>query len=176
MCRHFLGTTETPWADRIAGIYTDTNGDIKAMLKPLLLSPAVLDGPPVSKRPLDFVVSAMRAFDIESDCGPALQRHLASMGQAPYEWPMPDGYPDRTSAWTGSLLARWNFAIALTSGQIEGTRVDFDRLADKMDSLKVRDLALTTSGDLDQVARRHSMSDPANAAALALCAPEFQWR
>ncbi|MFI5384916.1 MAG: DUF1800 domain-containing protein [Fimbriimonadales bacterium] len=176
MCRHFLGTTDSPWVDRLAKIYLETGGDIKAMLKPLLLSPELLEGPSVSKRPLDFVVSALRVFDAESDCGPALQQHLATMGQSPYEWPMPDGYPDRTSAWTGSMLARWNFAMALTSGQVRQTRVDFGKLGRKMMGLKLRDLALQTSPQLDQVVARHSATDPAKAAALALCAPEFQWR
>jgi len=176
MCRHFLGAVDSPWVGKLAAIYGATGGDIKSMLKTLFLSSELLEGPPVSKRPIDFVASAMRAFDVESDCGPAVQKYLADMGQSPYEWPMPDGYPDRTSAWTGSLLARWNFAIAMTSGQIQGTRVDFGRLAGKMDRLSIGELALNTSPNLGRVAARHAMSDPAQAAALALCAPEFQWR
>ncbi|HTQ10527.1 MAG TPA: DUF1800 family protein, partial [Fimbriimonadaceae bacterium] len=164
------------WVGKLAKLYLDTGGDIKAMLKPLLLSDDLLHGAPVAKRPIDFVASAMRAFDAESDCGPNVQKFLADMGQAPYEWPMPDGYPDRTAAWTGSLLPRWNFAIALTSGSIRGTGVDFDRLAGKMAAFDCGGLVLDTSPSLDRVAGRHGMSDPAKAAALALCAAEFQWR
>ncbi len=171
LCRHFLGTTESPWVDKLAAIYRDTGGDIKSLLKPLFLCPELLEGPPVVKRPLDFVVSALRAFDAESDCGPPLQKHLANMGQSPYDWPMPDGYPDRTSAWTGSLLARWNFALALTTGQIGATSIDFDRLSRKMDRFDVKQLAFDTSPIVDRFE-----SDRTKSAALALCAPEFQWR
>jgi uncharacterized protein (DUF1800 family) len=172
LCNHFLGTRESPWVEKLAKIYADTKGSIAAMLEPLLLSDELRDGPPVAKRPIDFVVSAMRAYAAESDCGPPVQRHLTAMGQGLFEWPMPDGYPDRTSAWTGSLLARWNFACDLCSNQIPGTTVDFERLASKMSSLDVSELALDTSSRLDQV----STGDVARAAALALCAPEFQWR
>lgn len=163
LCTHFLGATETPWHKRLAEIYLQTDGDIPAMLKPLLLSPEVREGPPVAKRPIDFLVSALRAFDAETDGGPGLQRHLEHMGQPLFQWPMPDGYPDRTSAWTGSLLARWNFAAALVEGRIGGTSIDFDRLKSKMDRYSVQSLALETS-------------PKASSAALALCAPEFQWR
>lgn len=176
MCRHFLGTIETPWVDKLSEVYLSSEGDICAMLKPLLLSSDLLDGPPVAKRPLDFVVSSLRAFDVESDCGPAVQKHLANMGQSLYEWPMPDGYPDRTSAWTGSLLARWNFAIALAHGQIPGTSIDFKRLESKMDGFSIRDLVLDTSPNVDKVAGLRLGSENAKTAALALCASEFQWR
>ena len=35
---------------------------------------------------------------------------IGTMGQLPFKWTMPDGYPDRVEAWTPSLFARWNFA------------------------------------------------------------------
>lgn len=174
--RHFLGSTEGPWVEKLAGIYRNTNGSIAAMIKPLLLSDELRDGPPIAKRPLDYVVSALRAYDAESDCGTNVQKHLADMGQALFEWPMPDGYPDRTSAWTGSLLARWNFAFALTNNEIKATSIDLDRLGEKMGGVAVRDLALDTSAKVEQLDRGRLASNSAKIAALALCAPEFQWR
>jgi uncharacterized protein (DUF1800 family) len=176
ICRHFLGTADTRWVDKTAKAYLDTNGDIGSMLKPLLLSNELRDGGPVAKRPLDFVVSSLRAFDAESDGGPAIQKHLAGMGQSLYEWPMPDGYPDRTSAWTGSLLARWNFATALASDSIQGTSIDFKRLELKMNGFSVSDLVLDTSPKVDRVASSRFAGDRKKTAVLALCAPEFQWR
>lgn len=172
ICNHFLGTREGPWVEKLAKIYTDSKGSIAAMLEPLLLSDELRDGPPVVKRPIDFVVSAMRAYAAQSDCGSAIQHYLSTMGQGLFEWPMPDGYPDRTSAWTGSLLARWNFAVALCANQIPGTSVDFDRLSSKMPRFEASELALDTSPKLGQV----SNGDVNRTAALALCAPEFQWR
>lgn len=170
ICGHFLGVHKGPWVDKLAAIYTNTKGSIGAMLEPLLLSDELRDGPPVVKRPLDFVVSSLRAYGAESDCGKPILEQLAKMGQGPFEWPMPDGYPDRTSAWTGSLLARWNFAHALCSNQISGTSVDFEKLGEKMGGFDPRQLALDTSKLVK------SSGDPSKRAALALCAPEFQWR
>ena len=37
---------------------------------------------------------------------------------------MPDGFPEKPSSWTGSLLPRWNYALALTSNKINGTSID----------------------------------------------------
>jgi uncharacterized protein (DUF1800 family) len=172
LCGHFLGKREGPWVDKLATIYKDTKGSIGAMLEPLLLSDALRDGPPVAKRPLDFVVSALRAYAAESDCGRPIQQHLSNMGQGLFEWPMPDGYPDRTSAWTGSLLARWNFAFELCSNQVSGTNVDFENLGRKMEEFDPSELALDTSAKLKSL----PPADNERMAALALCAPEFQWR
>jgi uncharacterized protein (DUF1800 family) len=176
LCRHFLGWMDHPWVEKLSKIYVDTGGDVASMLKPLLLSKELLDGAPVAKRPLDFVASSLRGFDAETDCGPAIHRHLANMGQSLYEWPMPDGYPDRTSAWTGSLLARWNFASALVEGKIQGSSVDFERLKSKMHAFSVEELVLNTSPSVRNIAWKRFGSEPAKTAALALCSPEFQWR
>ncbi len=96
-------------------------GDLKAMTRALLTHPDFSKAPKLLRRPLDFTIAALRATGAETDGGPGIQRHLTTMGQLAFSWPMPDGYPDRTSAWTGSLLARWNFALALASGGIDGT-------------------------------------------------------
>lgn len=169
LCRAFVGTAEEPLVERVADRYTKTDGDIKAMLETLLLSDELLAGPPILKRPFDYVASALRCTYAETD-GRAVGEHLRKMGQPLNEWPMPDGYPDGTSEWTGSLLARWNFAAALATGQIRGTKVAFDRLGKSMggnvewDRL-VCGRPLGLSGD-----------DPAELVALSLCSPEFQWR
>ncbi len=48
------------------------------------------------------------------------------MGQLPFNWQAPDGYPDAAAAWinTNGLLNRWNFALALATNKIKGTHVD----------------------------------------------------
>lgn len=190
ICRCFLGEAPGPWPARLAAIYEKTGGDIKAMLRPLLLSDDLAHAPPLLKRPFDFVVSALRALNADTDGGAALQEHLARMGQPLYQWPMPDGYPDRASAWTGSLLARWNFAFALTAAGIPGTTVDLPRLiraAAPADALL--ELALARPADepamlpVREKLRAHlalagteEHVRTAEAAALLLASPEFQWR
>jgi uncharacterized protein (DUF1800 family) len=196
LCRYFLGAEGTPWEAKLAAIYTKTGGDIRAMLRPLLLSEELLAAPPILKRPFDFMVSALRALSADTDGGKPLQEHLSRMGQPLYQWPMPDGYPDRTASWTGSLLARWNFALALSAGEVSGTRVPLAELVkaygDGTDPGAAM-LALTLCrrpDDPEVHALRAALkaappvpADPdkpdathGTAAALSLASPAFQWR
>ena len=50
------------------------------------------------------------------------------MGQGVFEYPTPDGYPDKISSWLGTLLWRWNFAFALAANQAPGANVPFEKL------------------------------------------------
>jgi uncharacterized protein (DUF1800 family) len=140
------------------------------------ISPTLLSAPPLLKRPFDYVVSALRITGAETDGSSALQKHLAGMGQPLFQWPMPDGYPDNTAAWTGSLLARWNFAAALMSGDIPGTS------ADKV-PLRKEELIEAILPGLDGEARarlghclRPFQHQPDQSLALLLASPTFQWR
>ena len=121
------------------------------------------------------------------------------MGQPLYQWPMPDGFPDKTSAWTGGLLPRWNYALALTGNGIGGTHVDLnaplaaakahsdsDMLDVMVETIYGRPYgAADLSGVRAQVAghiaraRRDGVPEAtvrAETAALLLCAPPFQWK
>ena len=71
------------------------------------------------KRPVNFVAAALRQLE-RRDPGMALHDYLLHMGQAYFGWPTPDGYPDRDAPWTGNLLPRWQFALALARGEIPG--------------------------------------------------------
>src|SRR5207237_7001865 len=84
LVHHFLGEESSSLTEELAGIYSRTGGSVKAMLRPLLLSERLVTGPPVLKRPFDFVVSALRTVDADSDGGRHLQQHLAQMGQPLY--------------------------------------------------------------------------------------------
>jgi uncharacterized protein (DUF1800 family) len=187
LCRYFLGENVSDWPAKMAQTYLTTGGDIKAMLRPLLLSEELRSGAAIIKRPFDFLVSSLRSFEADTDGGQPLQEHLRRMGQPLHLWPMPDGYPDRTQAWAGSLLARWNFAIALTHGAIKNTSINLPALLDKRNYAEAlpeivlgrrsgemaaltQNLAMQLKSETDKVrAAQH-------AAALLLCTPEYQWR
>ena len=79
---------------------------------------------PILKRPLDYVAGSLRALAADTDGGGNCKSILGDMGQPLYQWPMPDGFPEKTSAWAGSLLPRWNYALALAANKIGGTSVD----------------------------------------------------
>jgi len=184
LCAYFLGEAGEKWVDRTAQTYNQTGGDIRAMLRPILLSQELTDSPPILKRPFDYLVSALRALDADTDGGAAIQEHLAKMGEPLYEWPMPDGYPSRTSAWTGTMLPRWNFVYALSAGEIGGTHVDWGGLQHGHDAEKMFELTharRTSASDkllVDKVAKEFKTGDDgvAGAGFLCLAAPSFQWR
>lgn len=112
---------------RAAQAFLGTNGDIRATLRVILL-----DGLPLAgaryRRPVNFVAASLRMLNAETDGGPAVDDYLLRMGQRPFGWPTPDGYPDRDAAWQGNLLPRWQFAFALVRGELDGTSLDLDGL------------------------------------------------
>jgi len=184
ICDYFLGTDGDKWLGRTEKTYLATKGDIPAMLRPILTSCELIESPQILKRPFDYLVSALRSLDADTDGGSALQEHLVKMGEPLYQWPMPDGYPTKTSAWTGSMLPRWNFAYALSSGQIGGTGVDWGRLqhdgeAEKMFELTHARRASANDRELvRKVAEEFNQGDDGVVGAGFLCiaSPSFQWR
>lgn len=169
-CRYFTGLEDGPLVERIARVYTRSGGNVRAMLQAIVRSQDLAEGPPLVKRPLDFVASALRALDADTDAGSGILDHLDRMGQPLHQWPMPDGYPDQTSSWTGSLLARWNFALALAGNQIPGTSIRADQFAKRV---AVEDLTLPGLMVPKVIERSR---EPRYRTALCLMAPEFQWR
>jgi uncharacterized protein (DUF1800 family) len=162
LCRYFLGPGHSDLEQVVAKEFLTTDGNIAATIRPILLSDAIITGEPVIKRPFDFTVSALRSLNFTTDGGPSIHAHLDAMGQPLYGWAMPDGYPDGTAAWTGSILARWNFVWALSQGEIKGTELDLNPVAGK-----VRDFTLGVTGGGGE-----TLAD----IAFALSAPEFNWR
>lgn len=178
---------------RAAQTFLQSQGDIKAVLRAILLSPDFLDEPAAGhapslklKRPLEFMASALRQLYAQTDTGPALLQYLAEMGQPLFQWPTPDGYPDYAEAWSGTLLARWRFALALAQGQIPGVQVDLpglvaaapgeapeQRLAQLAALLLGQPLDLATARQLVQT---HQLDSEPLMAATLLGSPAFQWR
>lgn len=118
---YFHGASDAETERRAAHAYLASGGEIRATLRPILLSPQLRESPPFLRRPLDLVVAAVKAAGAETDAGAPLRAHLKAMGQPLYEWPMPDGYPLAERAWSAGFLPRWNFAHAFAHGEIDGT-------------------------------------------------------
>ena len=114
--------------EKAAHVFLKTNGDIKSVLRAVLL-----DGMPLAqpkyKRPAHFVLSALRMLNAETD-GAGVQEYLLRMGQSYFNWPTPDGYPDRSDAWQGNLMPRWQFAFELIRNEIKGTKHNLQGLMD----------------------------------------------
>ena len=174
---------------RATATFLSTSGDIQAVLRVLLLDGLLAaDSPaaPKFKRPVNFVASALRQLNAETDAGPALHEYLVRLGQPYFLWPTPDGYPDRSAPWAGNLLPRWQFALALVHGEIPGTQVALPEGADPVvaaDDLAQRLLGrpLLPEGRtalLAAVSAAGATPDelPALLTAGFLAAPAFQWR
>lgn len=184
LCHFFLGSESDEIIDQVAAEFRRTDGDIKATLRPILNSPLLISGQPQFKRPFDYIVSAMRALNADTDGGPGVQTSLEQLGQPLFGWPRPDGFPDKTQPWMGNMLGRWNVALALTSGQISNTHVDLRALvpsvigADKNSATLLAEIILGGDGP----SARHSadaaapMTSLAEQAAILLMSPAFQYR
>jgi uncharacterized protein (DUF1800 family) len=100
------------------------------------------------KRPFEFLVSALRALSADmsldtsggSQPGAGLRRnpvfqYLLALGQVPFMWSTPDGYPDKAVSWlsTNGLLHRWNFGLALAAG-VKGVSINSKALVGPIQS------------------------------------------
>jgi uncharacterized protein (DUF1800 family) len=178
-------------------IFLESQGDIKSVIRVILLDglPEVINGSYQLKykRPVNYIISALRLTGADTDGGIALQRYLQQMGQPFYDWPTPDGYPDTASAWQGNLLPRWRFALDLVEGRIKGTKFDLSRFLEGIEpgeadkfldrvarqllggtlSAEIKDALLTTLTQTIQ-------EEPRLAAEIVisgiLASPGFQWR
>lgn len=126
LVRRFFGEpVPTEQVTNVARTFQETGGEILALLRTLLLDGIAGErlSRPQYKRPINFVVSALRQAHAETDGGDEIQRYLGRMGQMPFAWPTPDGFPDRDEEWFGNLLPRWQFALALSQDRLPGTHV-----------------------------------------------------
>lgn len=113
---------------RVAKTYLDTGGNIKAMLRTLFLSDEFAASANLKlKRPVEFAFSLLHqlqalknASSLEEKVAPlfVMFRHLDLSGHIPFFWSPPTGYPDVAGYWLnpGSLLHRWNLALAVSQG------------------------------------------------------------
>ncbi len=115
--------------DRVAQVFKQTDGDIKSMLREVLHSEEFKTARGAKfKRPFHFIVSCLRSLGADTHAHQPLIEYLLRMGQAPFQHPTPDGYPDEAAPWLGTLLWRWNFALTLAANQMPSVHVDPQRL------------------------------------------------
>lgn len=109
-----------PLLEAVAATYTRTGGDIRAMIRTILTPQTVAAASAKYKRPFQYVVSTMRAMNVQSRtvAYPA-GRALALVGQPLFLHDEPDGYADSVQFWAGSVLPRWNFASYISNGTTE---------------------------------------------------------
>jgi uncharacterized protein (DUF1800 family) len=119
---------------RVADAFSKSNGDIKTTLR-ALFSDKEFFAPEnyraKIKTPFELAVSSIRAVGGDTNGGPQMLAMLNKLGEVPYGYQAPTGYPDTAEDWvnTGALLERLNWAVAVASNRIPGTRVNLAQFA-----------------------------------------------
>jgi uncharacterized protein (DUF1800 family) len=172
LVRRFVSDTPPPaLVDRAAARFTETDGDIREVLRTILTSPEFFAADAYRakvKTPFEFVVSSIRATGSNVTDATALVQNVAQLGEPLYRCQPPTGYADKAEAWvnTGALLNRMNFALALVSGRMRGVEPGDAPVGAAL----ANDISTSTAATLAKA------TEPQQIAALTLGSPEFQRR
>ena len=134
LARRFLGDDPPPAAiARASKVFLQTGGSITETLRSLLTGPEFLSPQNYQTKvrtPFEYVAAALRATGANTDANRPVLDWIGRMGQPVYGRVTPDGYPDKADKWLSNndMLARLNFAAALATNKINGTKVDVHKL------------------------------------------------
>jgi hypothetical protein len=178
--------------DRAVDSYLSSDGDIRAMLETMLLSPEFLEWPYVRetkvKRPLHLMASLARTTGttVTLELLNSLRRRSRDLGEDPYRFGSPAGLPDVSAFWSspGALMVRFNEIERAARRQ---RRFDFaypplgPSSAEVVDGLIAHFFVAPTSVDtrdvavayLDVLAEPDPTKQAEQAAAVLLSSPEF---
>ena len=149
LCRRFIGDRPPQAAiDAVANAFTTSHGDIKNTLRALFATAAFVDsGDHKFTRPSEYLAALVRALAPDTPrvpYPPAKSQFWfyaqSILGQLPFYWPTPDGYPDLQSYWasTGGLLNRWRLSFLSFAGIIPGVdviQVDYAAMLNGADTI-----------------------------------------
>ena len=193
--------------DSAAAVFTATNGDVRQVLRHILLSEEFMAAPwQKFRRPIDFMVAMLRALRPGLAFG---DRHwivwsLEDLGQVPYAWHPPNGYPEPAGAWmnTNGLLNRWNLALTFpfaSEGWFEDIALDLNLVVPQTPNAEglVNAAAVAILGSADRLDANdramlaHFVTDGGNPTlplapevradklptliGLLIASPQFQW-
>jgi uncharacterized protein (DUF1800 family) len=174
MARHFIA--DDPPEEVVAALqsaYTTSGGDLSAVTAALVHCEATWREPLVKlRRPEELVIASIRALlpraDISGDTGERLVSALAALGQAPWDAPSPEGWPDVAADWLSgdSLLMRlrWTWELSRQAG------------IDGIDPLALSEDVLPGALSRQTLKAIKSAPDRQTGAALLLASPSFQRR
>lgn len=156
LCRRFISDTpDQASIDAVAAAFIQSTGDIKTTLRALFATDAFRTSSDQKfSRPSEYLAGLVRTLAPDTpyptDNGVLFFFAQSIMGQLPYYWPTPDGYPDIQSYWasTGGLLNRWrlsflSFATVIPS--IGVIQIDYTAMLSGTNTLAAIVDALTSS-------------------------------
>lgn len=175
LCRRLIADEPPKEAvQAVAVAFTASDGDIPETLRALFATAAFqTQRGNKLRRPFDYIVAALRFTQAETRVPASLLEYLTRMGHAPFHYPTPDGYPQEAGPWLNTLLWRWNFAVALTEGRLEKTKVDVAALSQQAGSAEA--LMAAALGRRPTAVEHQAYQDAGNGLALLLAAPAFQY-
>ena len=195
LARKFVDDDPSPaLVNRLSQSFLKSDGDLRAVYKTLFTSPefwAVETYRAKIKTPFEMTVSAVRALGADTNGTQPFHKWVQQMGEGLYLAQPPTGYADKAENWvnTGALLERMNFALALSSNRVPGSRVNFapelkaakpNEVADYfIKNILHGNISPQTRATLDKTLKDASIAsnngtDIAKIAALILGSPEFQ--
>ncbi|HXI25690.1 MAG TPA: DUF1800 domain-containing protein [Pyrinomonadaceae bacterium] len=148
--------------DRAVAVFLKTDGSIRETLRAIITSPEFFSQAAYRSKmrsPLEYVAAAMRAMNAETDGDRPVLDLIGRMGQPLFGRITPDGYSDRAGQWlsSGAMIARLNFANALATNRIKGTRINLETLlgADQSnrEAVALKLTELTVPVDLSKASR-----------------------
>ncbi len=138
LCRHFVADEPSEAiVESTTNVFMDSQGDIKSCLRHILLSDEFINSQNQKlKRPFHYMASVARSLNVKfSDrrAVRATRQMFDSLGQRPFFWQSPDGYPDVASYWqsTTGMLFRWNFVNDVSFASFPGYRYNWSSLIAK---------------------------------------------
>ncbi|MDH3536860.1 MAG: DUF1800 domain-containing protein [Gammaproteobacteria bacterium] len=145
LCRRFISDTPPQAAiDAVAAAFTLSGGEIKDTLRALFATEAFRDSADLKfTRPTEFLAAMVRALAPDGsyppDNGQFFLKMQGSLGQLPFYWPTPDGYPDERSHWasTGGLILRWRLSFLSLSGiipDLDVIQIDYSAMLNGADT------------------------------------------
>ena len=116
--------------DRMTQTFLATHGDIRKVLLSMVNSPEFFTPATYRakvKTPQDFVISAVRASGADIESAAALANVIGELGMPVYGMQTPNGYSMKADPWnsSASLIARLNFALALSANRVVGVKTDW---------------------------------------------------
>jgi uncharacterized protein (DUF1800 family) len=154
--------------ERIARVYRDTDGDLRAVSAALVELPEAWTANARKFRtPQDWLVAVVRAFDAP-EAGAASMPLLRQLRHPIWSPQAPKGFGDTTQEWADpdSLLNRAELARTIAR-RMKAQRIDPRILADVVDA---------PAGDPLHTLLADNTIAPDERIALALAGPAFQWR
>ncbi len=174
LCRHFIADDPPERAvAAVAEAFSSNGGEIRPTLRALFGTDDFKESRGTKlKRPFQYVISALRVTNADTDGAQPIVNALVRMGHAPFRYATPDGYPEGASHWTNTLLWRWSFAAGLAENKLPRTQIDAAGLLARVGGGAA--FMATCFGRQPSREELAAFQESGSGIALALGAPAFQ--